>query len=710
MSDIGGLSGDDVITLKILLAAEEAVAGVRELKAEIASASREAQAANAKETASARAAADAQRAHVASVRNVKQSMDSLSGSISNASSQMNSFIGSTLKWSSITAGAAVAGITAWGVKSAAALQQTHIAFDTLLGNDQGEKVIGQLQKLDQMTPFTFPQLAQTTQMLVAYNVSATDAYNLTKSISDVASGTGKGVVGLQEISLALGQIETKGKVSGPEIRQLAEAGVPAVQMLAEIYSKSTTQVNSLLDKGVTFPAKAFIQAFEQESGSLQKFQGLSEKQSQTLLGVWSTFTGQMQRKLAPAFDPLTKVLASELPSLAQDLGDFATVIAPGVAHMADGALRFTSALLPVASPVILSVLNGLGDMFTNSAPSVAKLAADTPRFQAGISKFFQEVGPVLPDLIDLTGNLGLLGASSLPGIISPLAKVTDLMVNFANINSTTRAATGGLIFSLMAFNQVKGIFGTIAAVTTLINTLAIAEGRAALVGEASGLGVGGTLGKVGKYAGAAGLIGVGGLAAGTAIASGGGPSAGGLLAATGGGAAIGVGLGTFIPGIGNLVGAGVGAVAGAGGYLLSHGGDVTGSNYRRQLAGHSAAEAMTPGSRSITSGIRNFGLAGGGSAHPGGGAVDVAGSFTQAYAANVRALGGYAKVHDAGSGQHVHAEYGDVVSPGTTGSGDNAGMAMQPIYITAHVYAPMDLTKAVNDAIERRDRNRAVRR
>ncbi|MBW1982621.1 MAG: tape measure protein, partial [Deltaproteobacteria bacterium] len=67
---------------------------------------------------------------------------------------------------------------------------------------------------------------------------------------DTTSALGGSSDVFDRITLALGQIATKGKLSAEELNQLAEAGVPARQILAEGLGVATSQLEELARKGI----------------------------------------------------------------------------------------------------------------------------------------------------------------------------------------------------------------------------------------------------------------------------------------------------------------------------------------------------------------------------------------------------------------------------------------------------------------------------
>lgn len=83
-----------------------------------------------------------------------------------------------------------------------------------------------------------------------------------------------------------------------------------------------------------------------------------------------------------------------------------------------------------------------------------------------------------------------------------------------------------------------------------------------------------------------------------------------------------------------------------------------GGGLGNSAAQHATIDRSVAGRRVVTSGVRDYALGYGKSAHRDGSAFDLQGSGLNTYAKQVRALGGYAAFHGSGSGRHLHAEYG----------------------------------------------------
>jgi len=116
----------------------------------------------------------------------------------------------------LTAGFVGAGFAA--VKFAADMEQTEIAFETLLGSaDAARKMVEDLTDFAARTPFQMPGITKSAQQLLAYGFQAESIIPMLTSVGDAISGLGGNEENMQSVIRALGQIQAKGKVSAEEI-------------------------------------------------------------------------------------------------------------------------------------------------------------------------------------------------------------------------------------------------------------------------------------------------------------------------------------------------------------------------------------------------------------------------------------------------------------------------------------------------------------
>jgi tape measure domain-containing protein len=191
------------------------------------------------------------------------------------------------------ANAVLAGLGAYAVKLAGNFQNAQVAFTNMLGSaDKANAFIADLQQFAAKTPFNFSGLTQASQKMLAYGFTAEQIIPTLTAVGDAAAGLGAGQEGIDRITLALGQMGAKGKVSAEEMLQLTETGLPAWQMLADKMGTSISDAMDQVTKG-TVSAQTGITALVE--GMESKFGGLMAQQAGTIQGSWSNLMDSLEQ-------------------------------------------------------------------------------------------------------------------------------------------------------------------------------------------------------------------------------------------------------------------------------------------------------------------------------------------------------------------------------------------------------------------------------
>lgn len=93
---------------------------------------------------------------------------------------------------------------------------------------RADQIFSQIKGLAVISPFQFSDLVGYTKQLAAFQIPVNELYGTMKSLADVSAGLG---ADMGRIILAYGQIRSAGVLRGQELRQLTEAGIPALDAL-----------------------------------------------------------------------------------------------------------------------------------------------------------------------------------------------------------------------------------------------------------------------------------------------------------------------------------------------------------------------------------------------------------------------------------------------------------------------------------------------
>lgn len=228
----------------------------------------------------------------------------------------------------LAAGAVALGVAA--VKMNADMAMTARAFEVLTGDaDKAREHLGQLESFAASTPFEFPGLVEASKKLQAYGFETEAVIPIMKAVGDAAMAVGLGQEGIDRITLALGQMNAKGKLSAEEMRQLAETGLPAWEMLAQGIGVSVPQAMEMAKKGA-IDATAGIGALL--TGLDSKFNGMMDKMAGEIPQSFSNMQDSVKSimrtlgaDITETFDLKTKMKGaadwlSEFASLAKNSG------------------------------------------------------------------------------------------------------------------------------------------------------------------------------------------------------------------------------------------------------------------------------------------------------------------------------------------------------------------------------------------------------
>lgn len=146
--------------------------------------------------------------------------------------------------------------------------------------------------------------------------TAITAKRLTQDLVDFAAGTGRTAETVNQVALALGQIEAKGKIAGQEVLQLVNAGIPVDQILAKAFNKTTAEIVALRENGM-IPADAAVKAI---AYSLENdFGGAAARQSGTVSGLLNSLQDLQEIGSRDLLGPAIKEVQPYLQQLVDTL-------------------------------------------------------------------------------------------------------------------------------------------------------------------------------------------------------------------------------------------------------------------------------------------------------------------------------------------------------------------------------------------------------
>lgn len=148
-------------------------------------------------------------------------------------------------------GATLLGLSGKWVKLAGTMEQSNIAFTTLLkSGSQAKQFVKDLQQFAAATPFEFMDLQGQAKRLLAFGFAAKDVIPMLTTLGDAVGSLGGGQETLGRVIVAMGQVNAKGRLMGQEMLQLAEAGIPVYQIFQDELGLTGDEMRRVGEKGI----------------------------------------------------------------------------------------------------------------------------------------------------------------------------------------------------------------------------------------------------------------------------------------------------------------------------------------------------------------------------------------------------------------------------------------------------------------------------
>ena len=268
------------------------------------------------------------------------------------------------------------------------LEYAKIAYSNLFGDTElANEFINVLKDFAATTPFSLSESEAAAKRLLAYGIQYKNVMYVMQGVLAASSVQGNPQV-IESVSRALGQIYTKGRLMNEEMRQLAEAGIPAYEILQQKLGLTQKQLQNISKEGI--PASKAINALV--DGMTERFGGVVNASSKTLKGIISNIKDNAVMLVSGAFEPLITVIKSGL----NELGEF---------------------LFKMRE---IFELKGLGGVFEAIFP---------PELHSTIRQFVANLGTLFQAVVRLVGALG--------GLLRPILEALIRVFNaFAPILTT----------------------------------------------------------------------------------------------------------------------------------------------------------------------------------------------------------------------------------------------------------------------------------
>lgn len=359
---------------------------------------------------------------------------------------------------SAVTGVGLAGLVAFGLKSAASLEQAQIGFETLLGSGKkAQTFLTQLQTFAASTPFELPGLIDASRTLLGVGVNAKQVIPLLTAFGNTAGAVGVGQEAFQRIMIATSQAISAGKFQAGDLNQIMNNGIPIWSILAKATGKPVPELRKLASEGKLL-TKDVLPLLQTE---MQKdYGGAMAKQSKTLAGVWSTLKDSVAIGLANALKPLVPMLSDLIPKAATAASRALTSASAAIVAMIAG---FQGKAATTGG--FVGQLQNLALAAHNAWPAIKQVATIIGTILVGAIRV------VVPAISEVVGWF-----SKHKAVAITLAATIGALVAVTKVHAAVLAveAAGGLVKYIAQMRIVTAITKVWAAVQWLLNAATLA--------------------------------------------------------------------------------------------------------------------------------------------------------------------------------------------------------------------------------------------
>lgn len=292
---------------------------------------------------------------------------------------------------------------AFPTKLAADLEQTTVAFETLLGSaEKAGVLLGRLRDFAASTPLAFNDIANAARNLVAFGFAAEQVETELRRVGDIASGIGQPIGEIAEI---YGKARVQGRLFGEDVNQLTGRGIPVIQEFAKQLGVAESEVKKMVADGkISFPN--LQRAFADLTSEGGKFGGMMEKQSKTLTGLISTLKDNVFNALVPIGEAVSDLIKPIVTQMIELINPIAAFIKK------NAAIAKVFVIITAAGFALGAAITAIGAAMVVTAIAIASITTIFGALGAAISIIASPAGI----LVSVFAALGILTLNLTGGI------------------------------------------------------------------------------------------------------------------------------------------------------------------------------------------------------------------------------------------------------------------------------------------------------
>ena len=260
-----------------------------------------------------------------------------------------------------------------------------------------------------------------------------------KLVADTAAITGRD---MNSMGAIFNKVAASGKMTGQELNQLTDAGIPMLQLLSDTLGVTTEEVKDMVSQG-KIGFDEFRDAIEKGMGGAaltmgQTFSGSLSNVKAAAARLGQTFMEPLTQSLTPALGTITSIIDSiasgSMDTIDEDIAKLGEQVESGITELIENlepildnvlvvlekllpqVITTLSKLAPKIIPVIINVVNTVIKIILDNLPDILKLGIEiilalikgiaevTPELIPAIMECIYEIIDViidsLPDILD----------------------------------------------------------------------------------------------------------------------------------------------------------------------------------------------------------------------------------------------------------------------------------------------------------------------
>lgn len=244
----------------------------------------------------------------------------------------------------LAVGAAVGVVGSGSVRAALDVERLGVSFEVMLGSaEKGQAMLQQLRDLANSTPLETSSLAESAQTLLQFGVEGEKVLPTLRMLGDVSGGDAQR---LSQLALVFGQVTSAGKLMGQDLLQLINVGFNPLKLISDELGISYTDLRKKMEQGA-ITSDMVTTAFKLATAEGGRFNGMMERQADTVGGKWSTLMDSVSNLgalIGEELSPATKAfldlgiegvafLKTQWDDLKHPIGDVVKLLAAGAKEM-----------------------------------------------------------------------------------------------------------------------------------------------------------------------------------------------------------------------------------------------------------------------------------------------------------------------------------------------------------------------------------------